>query len=503
MLQSTVLNARAESVSATAAWRVVRSELRGDFTPSDYVAYVEPLQLLLVENDRLVFLAQTRTQQLWLEREARRRIESRLKSYIDLSRPIAIQTENELSPMAREYVAGAKAAWAAAAQPARRTLGASLSAVGDGSQSASGERNGSSNARSQQPIGHAGGVALLGSFETFRVGPSNQRAFTLAQMIAAQITPATQLALFYGEPGVGKTHLAEAICRAAMQRDPSVRAELTKSLTFIDRFQSSMRNREESPAFKADCRAPNVLAIDDVQHIAGKKATEDEFVGLLTYHLDRGHQIILTADVGPGELEGFSERLKHRLRCATACEIGLPDMALRRAILESRVAFHASSHPGFSVEPDALELIAARMEVSGRELDGAIAQLVLEWKMLQGSITAARAETLLRNRLAGSERRIMIDHVREAAAQHFKMTQQELMRRTRERAVSYPRQVAMYVACKLTQQSLPNIAKYMGNFDHTTVLHARKKISGLLLDGSNETVRRDVEAVMKMARSMP
>jgi chromosomal replication initiator protein len=345
--------------------------------------------------------------------------------------------------------------------------------------------------------------AFAGSFETFQVGPSNQKAVTLARMIAAKFSAATQLAVFYGEPGVGKTHLAEAICAAIVARDPAIRAVITSSLTFIDRFLSSMRNREEGPAFKADCRAPDVLVIDDVQHIAGKKATEEEFMALLSYHLERGHQVILTADVGPGELDGFSGRLKHRLRCATACEIAMPDLALRRAILDSRVVVHAQSHPGFTVAPEALDLIATRMDVSGRELDGAISQLVLEWEMLQSPITAARAETVLRSRLVGAEKRIMIDHVREAAAQHFKMTQQELLRRTRERAVSYPRQVAMYVACKLTQQSLPNIAKYMGNFDHTTVLHARKKIDKLLLKGENESVRRDVDAVIKMARQLP
>lgn len=479
MFHDRLTAARAHSAGAVAAWRLVKPELKGEFTANAYQMYVEPLQFLLIEDDRLVFLAHSQTQKLWLESEARRVIEQRLQAFIDLHNPIAIRTFKELSHLAQEC----------AKDVGLDVLGAVP--VRDKSATAV-----------TLPEARANGAGP-GTFDSFCVGPSNQRAVALARLIAAKTSAATQLVLFYGEPGVGKTHLAEAICNEVSARDPQRPVLMMKTLAFFEEFQNIIHNRKgDAAAFKARMREPSLLVLDDVQHLASKKVTEEEFSALLSYHLENGSQIVLTADVGPEGLLSFSDRLKHRLRCATECQIGLPDTELRRAILDSRVAFHAAAHPGFAVEPEALDMIATRMEVSGRELDGAIGQLVLEWEMANRPLTLAMTEEALRSRLAGADKRILIEHVREAAAQHFLMSQQELLRKTRERAVSYPRQVAMYAACKLTSQSLPNIAKFMGNFDHTTVLHARKKITKLLAADGNDSVRRDVEAVLKLARQI-
>lgn len=441
--------------------------------------YIEPLQFLLVEDDRLVFLAHSETQKLWLESTARRVIEQKLSAFIDLEHPIAFCTFKELSPLAQECAKAAAEANPPAPNGARTAPTASVKVA---------------------PVAPA---KLAGTFESFRLGDANRRAVALARMACQENSPATQLVLFHGAPGVGKTHLSEAICNAVRETAPQRPTLMMKALAYFEEFQGVIHHRKhEAAAFKARMREPSLLVLDDVQHLAAKRVTEEEFLSLLAYHLEHGSQVILTADEAPGALTGFSERLQHRLRCATECEIGLPDKALRRAILDSRVAAHAEAYPGFAVEDDALDMIAARMEVSGRELDGAIGQLVLEWRIMQKPVPRAEAEIALRSRFAGADKKILIEHVREAAAQHFRMTQAELLRRTRQRAVSYPRHIAMYAACQLTAQSLPNIARHIGNYDHTTVLHARDKIAAILADGSNDSVRSDVDAVMKLARQL-
>lgn len=468
--------ARDTTSGAAAAWRLVQSELREEFPASRHESYVETLNLVVVEQDQLVFLAHSQTQQLWLESEARRLIEQRLRNYIDVSHPIAIRLFKELSPLAQDV---------ARAGGLDTPFGGGDARLPD------------------TPKKGAAQQVFAGDFSTFRVGASNQRAAALARMAASRPSDATRLILFYGEPGVGKTHLAEAICNEVQGADPNKIVVGMQAMAFLEEFQEILHSRKSDlSAFKLRMREPSVLFLDDVQHLAGKKVTEDEFFAVLSHLMDRGRQVILTADAGPEALVGFSERLRHRLRCATTCEIGMPDESLRLEILRTRVAAHAAANPGFAVTDAALSMIASRMDVSARELDGAVGQLVLEWEVVNAPISAAVAESALRTRMLGAEKRIMIDHVREAAAQHFQMSQQELLRRTRERSVAYPRQVAMYVACKLTQQSLPNIARYVGNMDHTTVLHARKKITKLLESGTNEQVRRDVDAVIKLARQL-
>jgi chromosomal replication initiator protein len=472
--------AHAESAGAVAAWSLVRHELKREFPAKTYQLYIEPLEFLLQEDDQLVFLARTRTQQLWLESEARRLIEQKLLAYIDVPKPIALRTLNDLSPLAQEC---AKAAGLdlplAGAEPRQKDAGGK---PGQG--------------KSAPP------QSFAGRFDTFQVGPSNARAFALARMAAQRSGGGGQLVLFHGEPGVGKTHLAEAICADIQERSPDRKVLMMKALTFLERFIEVLHVRkDEAAAFRATMRGPSVLVIDDVQHLAGKKITEDEFLAVLAHHLDGGSQVILTADVGPDGLDGFQDRLKHRLRCAVESRIELPDEVLRRAILDSRLGVHAQDTPGFAVEPAVLDMIAARMETSGRELDGAIGQLVLEWEVSKKPLTVVAAEAALRSRFVGAEKRIMIDHVRAAAAQHFSMTQQELLSRTRVPHIAYPRHVAMYVACKITSQSLPNIGKHIGGYDHTTVLHARRRITGLL-EAGDEAARRDVEAVTRQARHL-
>jgi chromosomal replication initiator protein len=249
-------------------------------------------------------------------------------------------------------------------------------------------------------------------------------------------------------------------------------------------------------------RDARLLIIDDVQRIAGKKATEEECFDTIAAVLERGGQVVLTALTGASGLNGFGERLAHHLKCATEVEIGMPDALLRREILDARVACYAEEEPSFEVEPRALDIIAERMAVSGRELDGAVRQLFLEWMDKRMPVSWEMAELALRSKIGAGEKRITLDMIKQATCKHFEMSVAELLRKTRETSVAYPRQVAMYLCAKQTTLSLPNIARMFGGFDHTTVLHARRKVEELLRLQEADA-RGEAPSDRKLVRHLP
>jgi len=215
----------------------------------------------------------------------------------------------------------------------------------------------------------------------------------------------------------------------------------------------------------------------------------------------RGGQVVLAANHGPEGLEGLDEVLRSKLKGAATCEITEPDEALRRRILDMRVQHHALAHPGFSVAPEALDMIANRLHVTGRELDGAVAQLIIEWKICGGTqVTLEAAANALQNKLSESaERRITVQLVIKVVARHHNMTPQVLLERTRRHAIARPRQVAMALAKELTQLSLPEIGSNFGGRDHTTVLHACRQVAKLR--ETHPELHHDVSFLLQVLRN--
>ena len=454
-------------LEARRAWLLSKKELRAQFGEGAYQSYIEPLDFAIEENDERVFLARNGgTQSVWLNEKAKEQITRRMSAHTRVYKPIRICVLRELSPLALEAVQSRPVETGLPEIPA--TLA--------------------------RP-------AWKGNFETLCEGPANSKAVMLGHLIAAR-SAGLRMVLFRGEPGVGKTLLVEAIANAATQMDPELRVRLINGQRFTEDFVDALNRKRDTSAFKAYVREADLLIIDDVPRVAGRKHTEEELYDAIISVWDRGGFVVLTAVTGQSGVAAFGDRLAHHLKCATECEIALPDEDLRRRILDVRLRHYADEHPGFTVTPEALDMIAAKMPVSGRELDGAVGQLMLEWLASdRGPVGLEAAEAALRSRISERERKLTADMIKAAVARHYHMSVAELLRKTREKAVSHPRQVAMYMCAKHTVLSLPNIARLFGGYDHTTVLYAKRIVAKKLPE--NADLRRDVEEINKLLRQWP
>lgn len=454
------------AAEALRAWALSKDELRVHFGENIFSAYINHLELALEAEDERIFLARDGgTQSNWLNAQAKEQIARRMHAHTRIYKPVRICVQRELQQKALESIRAR------------------------GLDQAPGET-----------VAPSKPAQWTGSFSQICVGPANDKATMLGRLIAAR-SANLRLVLFRGEPGVGKTLLVEAIANEAQSQSPGLCVRLINGQRFTEDFVDALNRKRDTSAFKAYVREADLLIIDDVPRVAGRKQTEEELYDTIMSVHDRGGFVVLTAVAGQSGVAGFGERLAHHLKCATECEIALPDEEMRRRILDIRMAAHAASHPGFVIEPDALDMIAARMPVSGRELDGAVGQLLVEWLAKRAPVTLEEAEFALRTKIAEGECKPSVDAIKSVTAAYYGLTDKDLARKTREKAISHPRQVAMYMVSELTTHSLPNIARMFGGYDHTTVLYAKRKVIRLL-DESPE-MRRDVEAIRRSLRRPP
>ncbi len=349
----------------------------------------------------------------------------------------------------------------------------------------------------------ASGSALMGSpldrrltFETFLVGRSNGLAHAAAREVSqARSGEAVRFNPLYvhAAVGLGKTHLLQAICCATT--DAGRRVIYLTAERFMFGFVSALR-AQTALAFKEALRAIDVLVIDDVQFLQGK-SVQQEFSHTLNALIDAGKQIVVAADRPPAELESFDERLRSRLAGGLAVEMGALDEELRLAILKIRIAQASRRHPSFSVPPDVAAYVARVVTANGRDLEGAVNRLVAHNTLENAPVTMEMAEDKLRDLVRTREpRRVKIEDIQRMVARHYNVSRQDILSSRRTQTVVRPRQVAMYLAKTLTLRSLPEIGRRFGGRDHTTVLHAVRKIDGLI--GSDNRLAEEVELLKRL-----
>jgi chromosomal replication initiator protein len=339
------------------------------------------------------------------------------------------------------------------------------------------------------------------TLDSFVTGPSNEFAFAVARRVASWADGHFNPVLFHGPYGFGKTHLLNAIAWEAARAAPDKKVVYLTAERFLSTFVRALQDKATS-AFKDDLRTADLLLIDDVHFIGGKQSSQEELFHTLMALTAEGRRVVLSADRPPAGLTEVDARLRSHLSAGLVCGIEPADRTLRLGILERKLQLLARQHDfrrTATARPEVLEFLADRFTDSVRELEGALNTLVA--RLHDGVCTAGMddVQAILRPHLrGGGEKRVTVDDIQKATAEHFGLKQIDLVSERRNRAIARPRQAAMWLAKQLTTRSLPDIGRRFGGRDHTTVLHAVRRIEEL--KAGDPQLTRDLEALVRKLR---
>ncbi len=329
-------------------------------------------------------------------------------------------------------------------------------------------------------------------FDGFVIDDSNRLAHSAALRLAAPEEPMFNPLFIHGATGLGKTHLLHAIAGAFTAHSPDATVLYMSAERFMLEFVNAIRAKD-TLAFKTRLRAARLLLIDDIQFIAGKGPTQEEFLHTLNELINSGARIAIVADRPPQDIEGMDKRVLSRLAGGLVADIQPASMELRLEILRAR----RESSGAVTVGDDVLALLARSICTNIRELEGAFNKLIAYSQLIGRAVSIEMAQNVLADSMRANARRITIDEIQRACAAHYRIDLSEMRSARRARAVARPRQVAMYLAKKLTPRSLPEIGRIFGGRDHSTVIHAVRKIESLRkenadLDSDIRTLQRQL-----------
>ncbi|MGW9552499.1 chromosomal replication initiator protein DnaA [Citricoccus zhacaiensis] len=314
-------------------------------------------------------------------------------------------------------------------------------------------------------------------FETFVIGSSNRFAHAAANAVAEAPAKAYNPLFIYGESGLGKTHLLHAIGHYARHLYPGLRVRYVNSEEFTNDFINSIRH-DEGASFKQVYRNVDILLIDDIQFLADKEATVEEFFHTFNTLYNNNKQVVITSDLPPKQLSGFEERLRSRFEWGLITDIQPPDLETRIAILRKK-----AEAEGLTAPPEVLEYIGSNISTNIRELEGALIRVTAFASLNKQPVGIQLAEQVLRDLITHEDaHEITAPTILNETAAYFNLTMEELTSKSRTRTLVTARQIAMYLLRELTEMSLPKIGQELGGRDHTTVIHADRKIRELMAE---------------------
>ena len=311
------------------------------------------------------------------------------------------------------------------------------------------------------------------TFDTFVVGSCNQFAHAAAHAVAQQPAKAYNPLFLYGGVGLGKTHLMQAVGHTIKHNWKEMRLAYVSSEAFTNDVINSLRN-DRMYSFREKYRNIDVLLMDDIEFIAGKERTMEEFFHTFNALYEAQKQIVISSDCPPKDIPGLEERVRSRFAWGLLADLQPPDLETKRAILDKKC--EAS---GVTLPEEVSDFVARKIRSSIRDLEGALTRLVAYSSLTGAEISLSMAQQVLKNLVDLGERRVSIEIIQRAVCQEFGMSLPQLRSKNNSRHVAYPRQVAMYLAKELTTASLPQIGREFGGKHHTTVLHSINKISEL------------------------
>ena len=449
-------------------WIQVRGMLRAEVGDTVYSTWLKPLDLAHIDGDRVVIAVPTQFMRDWVVAHYADRIRGLWTSLNPNVRTIALNVRpaTASTPAASERQH--------AATPALRPAELEQAA----------------------PANEANGLEDLGArldprftFERFVVGKPNEFAVAAAERVASAPKPLFNPLFLYGGVGLGKTHLMHAIAHRVKELDPNRRVVYLSAEKFMYQFVRALRSKD-TMTFKELFRSVDLLMVDDVQFISGKDSTQEEFFHTFNTLVDRGRQIVISADRSPSDLSGLEERIRSRLGWGLVADIHPTTYELRLGILQAK-----AEQLKVEIPERVVEFLASRITSNVRELEGAMNRIVHQASIAQKTISIDMAQEVLKDLLRANDRRVTIEEIQKAVVEHYSIRMADMTSARRSRAVARPRQMAMYLAKQLTPRSLPEIGKKFGGRDHTTVMHAVRQIEKLTAE--DRTIADDLDSLRR------
>jgi chromosomal replication initiator protein len=450
-----------------AQWARVRGRLRDEFGEAAFRSWLRSMTLAEVVDGRVRIGVPTRFLRDWVAGH-----------YADRIRALW-NAENSAISAIDIFVSGVGSA---AAEPAAPTVAAKEK-----------DAAASPEAGEEKEIGAA--LDPRFTFENFVVGKPNELAHAAARRVAeSSVGPARSVPFnplfLYGGVGLGKTHLMHAIAWHIRTHEPTRKLIYLSAEKFMYQFIRALRFKD-TMAFKEQFRSVDVLMIDDVQFISGKDSTQEEFFHTFNALVDQNRQVIISADKSPSDLEGMEERMRSRLGWGLVADIHPTNYELRLGILQAKAEQQRAQIP-----VKVLEFLAHKITSNVRELEGALNRIVAHAQFVGRAITIESAQEVLHDLLRANDRRVTIDEIQKRVAEHYNIRLSDMHSARRARAVARPRQVAMWLCKQLTPRSLPEIGRKFGGRDHTTVMHAVRKIEELR--STDRVLAEDIELLRRM-----
>ncbi|MCC7273941.1 MAG: chromosomal replication initiator protein DnaA [Alphaproteobacteria bacterium] len=456
--------AERDESAVQAQWARVRARLREEFGEAAFRTWLKPLTLKDLRAGALRLAVPTRFMRDWVQTNYSDRLRTLWSGENGTVRSIEIVIESVL----------ARAAPVDGAQAEPEAI-----VVADGAEEPPIDRN-----------EFGGRLDPRFTFENFVVGKPNELAHAAARRVAEASTVPFNPLFLYGSVGLGKTHLMHAIAWQVRRREPGKRVIYLSAEKFMFQFVKAVRFKD-TMAFKEQFRSVDVLMIDDVQFLCGKDSTQEEFFYTFNALVDQNRQIVISADKSPSDLEGLEERMRSRLGWGLVADIHPTTYELRLGILQTK-----AEQMGFAAPTKVLEFLAHKITSNVRELEGALNRIAAHASLVGRSVSLETAQEVLHDLLRANDRRITIEEIQKRVAEHFSIRLADMHSARRARAVARPRQVAMYLCKQLTPRSLPEIGRKFGGRDHTTVMHAVRKIEELRAIDPN--LSEDIDLLRRM-----
>jgi len=485
-----------DSIAPASVWSKACATLKGELGDDTFGSWIAQAHLRQGRGGRLVVVTPTGLARDWIRRNAWRRLGELWAQHDPERRALALKSRVEFE--FEDEPAGAVRTAASLGEAAAAIVTPAVSTPRPAPETRPVAAAVPSPAATADK-GRVAGLQERYTFDTFVAGPANEFALNVARRVASWSDGCFNPVLFHGPYGFGKTHLLNAIAWEAQRLRPDARIVYLTAERFLSTFVKAMLERTGA-SFKDELRNADLLLVDDVHFIGGKKSSQEELFHTLAALMGEGRRVVFSADRPPSAIAEIDARLRSHLSAGLICGIEPADKPLRLGIVQSKLPQLASA---LGVEgkarPEVLQFLADRFPDSIRELEGGLNTLVARAGDRLSSLTLDEAANFLRPHLKpGGERRVTVDDIQRAVAEHYSLKKEDLLSERRTRSVARPRQTAMYLAKQLTTRSYPDIGRRFGGRDHTTVLHAVRRIEALKLEDPG--LAQDVEILTRKLR---